>query len=85
MAREQLSHLESCARVLRGARLKIQIVIEGNQVNIAEELLAFGQHRRRVTPGADLPVLAQLRHRSGKCGDSLFVVFEQKKRFHTAA
>jgi hypothetical protein len=59
MAGEQLGHFETRAWIAGCTGLRVQIMVEGNEMNIIEAILAFGEHRWRVAPDTHLPVLAE--------------------------
>ena len=85
MASEQLGYFETHARIAGCTGLRVQIVVEGNEVNIIEAIFALGKHRWRVAPDAHLPVPAEFVNSRFETGNSFIVIFQEENRLHPNA
>jgi hypothetical protein len=65
--------------------LRVQIVVEGNELNIIEAIFAFGEHRWRVAPDTHLPVPAKFMNSRFETSNSFVVIFQEENRFHPNA
>jgi hypothetical protein len=83
MARKELSNFETRSRITRRTRLRIQIVVERNEMRGAKVVFTLGNHCRRIAPDSHLPIAPQFSDRCLKRCDSLSIIFEKQQRFHT--
>jgi hypothetical protein len=82
MTGEQLGYFETRARIAGCTGLRVQIVVEGNEMDIIEAIFAFGEHRWRVTPDTHLPVLAEIVNSRFETSNSFVVIFQEENRLH---
>ena len=85
MTGEQFGYFEAGARISSCTGLRVQIVVEGNEMNIVKAIFAFGKHRWRVTPNMHLPILAEFVNSRSETSNSFVVIFQEENRFHPNA
>ena len=77
MTGEQFCNFKTSSRINGCTQLRIQIVIERNQMCVGETVCALGNHRGRITPYPHLPITTQLWQHCFKRRDSIGVVFKK--------
>ncbi len=68
--------LTTCARIDRGTRPRVQIVVEGNETSMVEVSTAFLQHGGGIPPVDEFPIRPEVWKNGAELFEAILVILE---------